>query len=59
MESAKNNIPVELAAELLEHVPVGIAISDNDGNIVWCNETLARFLNDSRDNVQQSSLTEL
>ncbi|KPJ94443.1 MAG: hypothetical protein AMJ55_06390 [Gammaproteobacteria bacterium SG8_15] len=59
MESAKNNIPIELAAELLEHVPVGIAISDNDGNVVWCNETLARYLNDSRDNVQQSSLAEL
>ncbi|WP_455366149.1 diguanylate cyclase domain-containing protein, partial [Kaarinaea lacus] len=59
MESANNNIPVELATELLEHVPVGIAVSDTDGNIVWCNETLARFLNDSRDNVQQSSLEEL
>ena len=59
MESAKNNIPIELAAELLEHVPVGIAVSDNDGNVVWCNETLARYLNDSRDNVQQSSLAEL
>ncbi|WP_455220973.1 sensor domain-containing diguanylate cyclase [Kaarinaea lacus] len=56
MESGKNNIPVELAAELLEHVPVGIAVSDNDGNIVWCNETLAKFLNDTRDNLQQSSL---
>lgn len=59
MESGKNNIPVELAAELLEHVPVGIAVSDSDGNIVWCNETLARFLNDKRDNLQQSSLLEL
>jgi diguanylate cyclase (GGDEF)-like protein len=59
MESGKNNIPVELAAELLDHVPVGIAVSDIDGNIVWCNETLARFLNDNRGNLQQSSLLEL
>ncbi|WP_455208112.1 diguanylate cyclase domain-containing protein [Kaarinaea lacus] len=59
MESGENKITVELATELLEHVPVGIAVSDTDGNIVWCNETLARFLNDSRDNLQQSSLSEL
>jgi len=59
MESGKNKIPVELATELLEHVPVGIAISDKDGNIAWCNDTLARFLNVSRDNLQQTTLTDL
>jgi len=59
MASGKNTIPVELTAELLEHVPVGIAVSDNDGNVVWCNETLARFLNVTRENLQQTSLTEL
>ncbi|MCI0506167.1 MAG: diguanylate cyclase [Gammaproteobacteria bacterium] len=59
MKSGKNQITMELATELLENVPVGIAVSDRNGNIVWCNETLARFLNDSRGNLLQNSLPEL
>ena len=59
MESGESKITLELAIELLEHVPVGIAISDQSDNIVWCNEALAKFLNISMDELGKSSLSDL
>ena len=59
MESGESKITLELAIQLLEHVPVGIAISDQHENIVWCNEALARFLNTPMEELKNSSLTEL
>ena len=59
MESGESKITLELAIQLLEHVPVGIAISDQQENIVWCNEALAKFLNTPMEELKNSSLTEL
>ena len=59
MKSGESKITLELAMELLEHVPVGIAISDQDENIVWGNEALAKFLNLSMEDLNNSSMTEL
>jgi len=59
MESGESKITLELAIELLEHVPVGIAISDANDNIAWCNEALAKFLGISMDELSNSSLAEL
>ena len=59
MGSGESKITLELASELLEHVPVGIAISDQHDNIVWCNAALATFLNMPLEEVSSSSMTEL
>ncbi|HEY5603891.1 MAG TPA: sensor domain-containing diguanylate cyclase [Gammaproteobacteria bacterium] len=59
MAAGKNQISVELAAKLLEQVPVGIAVADRDGTIVWCNEALATFVNEPRDKLLNSSLSAL
>ncbi len=59
MESGESKINLDLAMELLEHVPVGIAISDHNENIVWCNAALARFLGISMQELNNASLAEL
>ena len=59
MGSGESKITLELATELLEQVPVGIAISDQQDNIVWCNQALATFLNMSLDDLNSSSMSDL
>ena len=59
MTSAESKLSLELAISLLENVPVGIAISDQNDKIVWCNTALASFLNDSKDAIRQQPLSEL
>ena len=59
MEPASSKITLDLASELLEHVPVGIAISDHNGTIVWCNTALSKFLNEPVDNITNKTLSDL
>lgn len=59
MKSAESNLPLPVVGSLLEKVPLGIVVSGNDGNIVWCNETLARFLGDTIDNITGQPLDKL
>jgi diguanylate cyclase (GGDEF)-like protein len=59
MESASSKMTLDLASTLLENVPVGIAVSDHNGIIVWCNQTLSAFLGESADNIANKNLSDL
>lgn len=59
MKSAESNLPPHLAIDLLEHVPAGIVVSDGNGNIVWCNETLTKILTETRDDIVNQPLEKL
>lgn len=59
MESAASKLTLDLAIELLENLPVGIAVSDHNGQVVWCNASLANFLAEPRENLLDQSLSEL
>lgn len=57
MESLEGKISYELAAHLLQDVPVGIVVSDHNDNIIWCNTTLAHYLNDTQENIASMALS--
>ncbi|MGD8570380.1 MAG: diguanylate cyclase [Gammaproteobacteria bacterium] len=59
MEPASSKLSLDLASELLEQIPVGIAISDHNGTIVWCNNTLATFLGETVDTIANKTLSDL
>lgn len=59
MNSAESRLSLQIASSLLENVPLGIVISGDDGNIVWCNETVAKFLDESRDGVTGQPLEKI
>jgi len=59
MNSAESTLSLHVLTGLLENVPIAIAVSGNDGNIVWCNATLAKFVGDTRDNLTGKPLEKL
>lgn len=59
MESLEGKISFELAAHLLQNLSIGIVISDHNENIVWCNNTLAKFLNTSPDSIVTTTLSNI
>ena len=59
MKSAERALSLPVLTNLLENVPIGIAVSGSDGNIVWCNETLAKFIGDTIDNIAGQPLENL
>jgi len=59
MESAASKLSLDLVIELLEQLPVGLAVSDHNDNVVWCNSTLSVFLGDSREKLCTMSMSDL
>ena len=59
MKSAESNLSLHVTSNLLANVPVGIVVSGSDGNIVWCNETLANILGASCDGIMGQPLEKL
>jgi len=49
-------LSLELATNLLQHVPAGIIISDQNDMIHWCNSTLALYVNSTVEDIINTSL---
>jgi len=59
MKSAESTLSLQVVSSLLENVPVGIVVSGTDGNIVWCNDTLAKIIDGSSDSIVGQALDKL
>jgi len=59
MKSAERALSLPVLTSLLENVPIGIAVSGGSGNIVWCNETLAKFVGETIENIAGQPLEKL
>lgn len=55
MGQTNTQIPPELTSKILDNAPLGILISLQSGQVIWCNETLVSWLNLSRE--QLSDIT--
>jgi len=59
MISTDKTLSLELAIGLLQHVPAGIVISDNNDMITWCNNTLALYVNEKAEVLINTPLSAL
>ena len=59
MKPAESTLSPQVITSLLENVPVGIVVSGSDGNVVWCNQTLATIIGDTSDSVIGKPLNKL
>jgi len=59
MEPMDKKFSLELATNLLQQMPAGIIISDNNDVIIWCNDTLAHYINEEVENIINTTLTSL
>jgi len=59
MESAATKLSLELVMELLDQMPVGIAVSDHNDTVVWSNSTLAMFLGVPQGELANTPLSDL
>ena len=59
MSEPTSTLPPEFAIKVLDHAPQGVLVSNSDGAIVWCNQTLADWLGASPAAIAGGSATSL
>lgn len=59
MKPAESILSLQVLTNLLQNVPIGIAVAGEDGNIVWCNDTLAKYVGDNCDSLTGKPLEKL
>ena len=59
MGQANTNIPPELTSKILDNAPLGILITLQSGQIIWCNETLVSWLNLSKEQLSDMTLASI
>lgn len=59
MGQVNSQIPPELTSKILDNAPLGILISLQSGQVIWCNETLVSWLNLSKEQLSDMSLASI
>jgi diguanylate cyclase (GGDEF)-like protein len=59
MEQSLENLSTDVVLQLIQHLPVGLLISDNVGTVVWCNQLMSGYLGKKQNEIIGSSLSKL